>query len=332
MSWVTWWAWLLISLGAALFIYATLILWLVALGRRADARALVTFIPDCVVLASRLVRDPRVPRRRKLLLLGLVGYLALPFDLVPDFIPVAGQLDDALVVALVLRSFVSSGGEPLLREHWPGPERSLALILRLARPNPAPAATQLRRRGLQLEYATLGWNVVGSVIVLAAAVIARSVALAGFGLDSLIEIVASLVVVWQLQDVAAVARERRALRIIGVAFLLLAAYIAAQSSYVLVIASHPHGSTVGIVWLAFTAAAMFALAAGKSRTGRALGNRVLQTEARVTVIDGLLALAVLTGLILNAWADLWWADPAAAFVIVYYGAREGWHTLREAHG
>jgi divalent metal cation (Fe/Co/Zn/Cd) transporter len=59
---------------------------------------------------------------------------------------------------------------------------------------------------------------------------------------------------------------------------------------------------------------------------------VLQTEARVTVIDGLLALAVLTGLILNAWADLWWADPAAAFVIVYYGAREGWHTLREAHG
>jgi uncharacterized membrane protein YkvA (DUF1232 family) len=329
---MAWWAWLLVSLGAALLIYAALILWLVALGRRADARALVTFIPDCVVLASRLAGDPRVPRRRKLLLLGLVGYLALPFDLVPDFIPVAGQLDDALVVALVLRSFIRSGGEPLLREHWPGPERSLALILRLARPNQTPTATQLRRRGLHLEYATLGWNVVGSVLVLAAAVVARSVALAGFGLDSLIEIVASLVVVWQLQDVAAVVRERRALRIIGVAFLLLAAYIAAQSSYVLVIAAHPHRSAVGIVWLALTAAAMFAFAAAKSRTGRALGNRVLQTEARVTVIDGLLALAVLTGLILNAWADLWWADPAAAFVIVYYGAREGWHTLREAHG
>jgi uncharacterized membrane protein YkvA (DUF1232 family) len=84
------------------------------------------------VLVTRLARDPRVPLRRKLLLLGLVGYLALPFDLVPDFIPIAGQLDDAIIVALVLRHFVRSGGEPLLRELWPGPEQSLALILRFA--------------------------------------------------------------------------------------------------------------------------------------------------------------------------------------------------------
>lgn len=82
---------------------------------------------------SRLARDPRVPRRRKLLLPALVGYLALPFDLVPDFIPVAGQLDDAIVVALVLRSLVRSRGEPLVRELWPGPESTLALILRFAR-------------------------------------------------------------------------------------------------------------------------------------------------------------------------------------------------------
>jgi divalent metal cation (Fe/Co/Zn/Cd) transporter len=194
------------------------------------------------------------------------------------------------------------------------------------------SSQQLRRRGLRLEYATLAWNVVGSVIVLAAAVAAHSVALAGFGLDSLIEIVASLVVVWQLQNVAAIARERRALRTIGVAFLLLAAYIAAQSSYVLVNGVRPHHSLIGIVWLALTAAAMFALGSGKSRTGRELGNRVLQTEARVTVIDGLLAVAVLGGLIVNAWAGLWWADPTAAFVIVFYGAREGCHALREARG
>jgi uncharacterized membrane protein YkvA (DUF1232 family) len=84
------------------------------------------------VLVTRLTRDPRVPRRRKLVLLGLVAYLALPFDLVPDFIPVAGQLDDAIIVALVFRHFVRAGGEPLIRELWPGPERSLALILRLA--------------------------------------------------------------------------------------------------------------------------------------------------------------------------------------------------------
>jgi uncharacterized membrane protein YkvA (DUF1232 family) len=83
------------------------------------------------VLVSRLAREPRVPRRRKLLLLAVVGYLALPFDLVPDFIPVAGQLDDAIIVALALRHFIRVGGEPLIRELWPGPERSLALILKL---------------------------------------------------------------------------------------------------------------------------------------------------------------------------------------------------------
>jgi divalent metal cation (Fe/Co/Zn/Cd) transporter len=188
----------------------------------------------------------------------------------------------------------------------------------------------LRRRGLRLEYATLGWNVVGTVLVLAAAVTARSVALAGFGLDSLIEIIASLVVVWQLQEMQAVERQRRALRIIGVAFLLLAAYIAAQSVYVLVTESHPHRSLLGIVWLGLTAAAMFALAAGKRATGLALGNRVLETEARVTLIDGLLASAVLIGLVLNAALGWWWADPAAAFVIVYYGVREGRHALHEA--
>jgi divalent metal cation (Fe/Co/Zn/Cd) transporter len=188
---------------------------------------------------------------------------------------------------------------------------------------------RLRRRGLRLEYATLVWNVVGSVLVVAAALAARSVALTGFGLDSLIEIVASLVVVWQLQEMQAVERERHALQIIGIAFLLLAVYIAGQSIYVLLSEVRPHHSLLGIVWLALTVVAMFALAAGKRATGRALGNRVLQTEARVTLIDGLLAAAVLTGLILNAAIGWWWADPAAAFVIVYYGLREGRHALRE---
>jgi uncharacterized membrane protein YkvA (DUF1232 family) len=128
-----WWSWLLISFAALVAVWAGFVLWLVAAGRRDDARALATFIPDCIVLVTRLARDPRVPRRRKLLLLGLVGYLALPFDLVPDFIPVAGQLDDAIIVALVLRHFVKAGGDQLIRELWPGPQPSLDLILRLAR-------------------------------------------------------------------------------------------------------------------------------------------------------------------------------------------------------
>ena len=129
-----WWARFLVSLGIVLAVYAAFIAWLVIRGRREDARAFATFIPDCIVLVTRLARDPRVSRRRKLLLIGLVGYLALPFDLVPDFIPVAGQLDDAIIVALVLRHFIRAGGEPMMHELWPGPEQSLALILRLARP------------------------------------------------------------------------------------------------------------------------------------------------------------------------------------------------------
>jgi len=131
---VQWWTWLLISLGGILTIYTSFLAWLVIRGRHEDARALATFIPDCIVLVTRLARDPRVPRRRKVLLIALVAYLALPFDLVPDFIPVAGQLDDAIIVALVLRHFVRAGGEPMIRELWPGPGQSLALILRLARP------------------------------------------------------------------------------------------------------------------------------------------------------------------------------------------------------
>jgi divalent metal cation (Fe/Co/Zn/Cd) transporter len=179
----------------------------------------------------------------------------------------------------------------------------------------------LVRRGFALEWATLGWNIAGIIVLAAAAVTARSVALAGFGLDSLIEIGASTVVIWELSGTGA-DRQRRGLRLIGYAFAALAVYLLVQSTVVLAAGYHPRHSALGIVWTAVTAAVMFTLAAGKARTGRALGNPVLQTEGRVTVIDGILAVAVLLGLVLNAAEGWWWADPAAGYVLVYYAARE----------
>lgn len=188
----------------------------------------------------------------------------------------------------------------------------------------------LLRRGLMLEYATLSWNVVGAVILILTAAAVGSVALAGFGVDSMIEIVASAVVVWQLEGEEGSGRERRALRVIAVAFVLLAIYIAIQSALTFSSQSHPGHSTLGTVWLAATVVAMFALAAGKRNTGRRLGNVVLQTESRVTVIDGALAAAVLLGVILNAALGWWWADPLAALVILVYGLREARHAWAES--
>jgi divalent metal cation (Fe/Co/Zn/Cd) transporter len=117
-------------------------------------------------------------------------------------------------------------------------------------------------------------------------------------------------------------RQRRALRLIGGAFLALAAYLTVQSVLVLMTGYRPGPSVPGITWTALTAAAIVALAPGKSRTGKALGNPVLVTEGRVTLVDGILAVAVLAGLVLNAAAGWWQADPLAALVIVFYALRE----------
>lgn len=124
--------WAIAGLGAVLAVYVLAVAALIAAGRRTEARALAGFIPDCLIMLRRLLGDHRVPRRRKLVLVALVGYLSLPFDLVPDFVPVAGQLDDVIVAALALRYVLRSGGPDLLREHWPGPAVSLDILLRLA--------------------------------------------------------------------------------------------------------------------------------------------------------------------------------------------------------
>lgn len=188
----------------------------------------------------------------------------------------------------------------------------------------------LRKRGFGLEFVTLGWNVLGVVVLAVLAISSSSVALVGFGLDSLIEIGASTVVLWELSGTGE-QRQRRALRLIGGAFVALAVYLIIQSTVALIAGHHASPSVGGIVWTAVTAVVMFSLAAGKVHTGRALQNPVLITEGRVTFVDGLLAVAVLLGLALDLTLGWWWADPVAGYVIVYYAIREAVEVFRPEH-
>lgn len=204
-----------------------------------------------------------------------------------------------------------------------GPTNSLNAVVHA---EVAPA--RLLIRGRCLEGITLGWNVVGVAVLAVAAVTARSVALAGFGLDSLVEVGASTVVLWELSGEGR-ERQRRALRFIGGAFVALAVYLAVQSSIVLAVGAHPRPSPLGIVWTATTAVVMFSLAAAKWRTGHALANPVLVSEGRVTLVDATLATAVLLGLALNKALGWWWADPVAAYVLVCYGGKEAWQIFRD---
>ncbi len=190
-------------------------------------------------------------------------------------------------------------------------------------------APSLLQRGLLLEFVTLGWNVAAVGLLLRVALPSRSVALLGFALDSLLEIGASLVVIWQLRR-SSEHRRRRALRLLSVLFAGLAVYVGIFAVSALVRATHATTSRFGMAWLSITVLVMLLLAAGKHHVGMRLDNAVLQTEARVTLIDACLAASVLTGLLLNHFFGWWWADPAAALLIVFYGVRERRHAWDEA--
>ncbi len=189
-------------------------------------------------------------------------------------------------------------------------------------------ATALTRRGLHLEYGTLGWNLVGTAVLILTARAANSVALAGFALDSAVEIFASLVVVWQLTG-ASKKRERPAMTLIGIAFLAVGIYVLVISLHDLVNGPSATSSPLGIAWVSATVAAMALLAREKRVTGERLTNQVLISESRVTLIDAALAAAVLLGLVANAAFGWQWADPAAGLVIVYYALREAATVLAE---
>ena len=139
-------SWLLLSAAVLLAVYGALVVTLVVGARQWDIRMIARLVPYCAILFKRLLADPRVPRRWKLLSGFALVYLAMPFDLVPDFIPLAGQLDDAILVALVLRGLLRSAGPVLLREHWPGPAALLVPLERFAAAAPVLGGGSRRPR------------------------------------------------------------------------------------------------------------------------------------------------------------------------------------------
>ena len=187
--------------------------------------------------------------------------------------------------------------------------------------NAPDSAARLRRRGFWLEYASMAWMTVEAAVAITAGIAASSIALVGFGLDSVIEFCSAAIVVWQLRG--GEERETRAVKLIGVTFFALAAYLAVEAIRDLAVRSRPEQSTAG---LAVTAAALIVmplLALAKQRTGRALGNRTLIADAAESAFCAFTSGAALLGLGLNAGLGWWWADPAAALVIAALAVKEG---------
>jgi divalent metal cation (Fe/Co/Zn/Cd) transporter len=185
-----------------------------------------------------------------------------------------------------------------------------------------PGQSNLRRRAFRLEYVTVLWNSLEGVASIVAGLLAGSVSLVAFGLDSSVEVFASLVVIWELRGVDR-GRERRALRLIGAGYLVVAVYVAWDASRALINGAHPAASPVGMVLLTATVFVMAGLGVAKLRVGRRLQSPTVQADGRFSLVDGSLALAVLIGLALNAGLGWWWADGVLALLIAILAAREG---------
>ena len=193
--------------------------------------------------------------------------------------------------------------------------------------------TRLQRRALRLEYSTIAWNLGEAVLTIGLGVAAGSLALIGFGTDSIIEVFASSVVVWHIRPGHKVDRPERtrlALRLVGTAFCMLAFVLAVVTLRDLITARRAGESPIGIAYLAVTAAVMFGLAVTKRRTAECLGSAPLRSEASMTFLDGILSTLTLAGLALNAVLGWWWADPTAALLVAIAAANEGRENLRES--
>ena len=198
--------------------------------------------------------------------------------------------------------------------------------------NKKHARDALETRGLRLEYATIAWNAIEMVIAIGLGIAAQSLALIAFGLDTMVELFASGVVVWHLRHPGRDSDRvtARALRLVAWAFFVLAAVVTIGAVGALATSSAPDESPLGIAYLALTAVVMLSLGAAKRSTGRRLDSEPLAAEARMSIIDAALAVGVLIGLGLNTLFGWWWADPIAALLVAVAALREGFENLEEA--
>ncbi|MDX2343159.1 MAG: cation transporter [Acidimicrobiia bacterium] len=192
--------------------------------------------------------------------------------------------------------------------------------------------TQLESQAMRLEYATIAWNAFEMVIAIGLGIAARSLALVAFGLDTMVELFASGVVVWHLRHPS---REddlvtARALRLVAAAFAVLAAVVASGAIWALVTRSAPEESPLGIAYLGLTVVVMLSLGLAKRTVGRRLGSEPVMAEARMSVLDAALALGVLIGLAANVLFGWWWADPIAALLVAAAAVNEAIENREEA--
>jgi len=192
----------------------------------------------------------------------------------------------------------------------------------------APRAANVRR-GRRLEYLTIVWNSLEAVAAIGAGLFAGSIALVGFGVDSVIETSSGAILLWRLRDgQRGEERERIALRLVGVSFLLLATYIAFDAVKSIIMREPPEASYIGIGIAAVSLVVMPLLARAKRQVAAELNSRALQADSRQTDLCAYLSAILLAGLALNALFGLWWADPAAGLVMTPIIAKEGIAALR----
>lgn len=187
------------------------------------------------------------------------------------------------------------------------------------------------RRGRWLEYLTIGWNSLEAIIAIGAGLVAGSIALVGFGLDSIIEVSSGAALLWRLHMDAPEKRERSeriALKLVGISFLLLAAYVIFDAAQSLITRETPEASYVGIGLAALSLVVMPLLARAKRKVAVSINSRALQADSRQTDICAYLSAILLGGLLLNALFGWWWADPVAALVMTPIIVKEGIEALR----